>query len=182
MTLGQAIHTLRCDARLSQEQFAVLFGVSQQSVQKWETGEATPALAKIIMIAKHFGVSLDALVLGHDQRVVEELKGTEKIKPQYENIHDWEFYSSNLPTELQQSLEEGLDVEGYSDLFAAVARLPKNETKKRLGDILFDIVSQAPLKEGYSFVEPSDLASIVALCKGHSYKKHQNKTKDSFNK
>ena len=42
---------------------------------------------------------------------------SEILKPQYKNIHDWEFYSSNLKTEYQQSIEEGLDIEKYKDLF-----------------------------------------------------------------
>ena len=119
MTIGKAINKLRSDANLSQEQFATLFGVSQQSVQKWENGDSVPELGKIIKISKHFGVSLDALILGNDNRIVEEMKGTNQIKPQYANIHDWEFYSSNLMTEYQQSIEEGLDIEAYKDVFSA---------------------------------------------------------------
>lgn len=59
MTIGKAINKLRSDANLSQEQFATLFGVSQQSVQKWENGDSVPELSKIIKISKHFGVSFD---------------------------------------------------------------------------------------------------------------------------
>ena len=117
MRLGNAINKLRNDAHLSQEQFATLFGVSQQSVQKWENGDSVPELNKIIRISKHFGVSLDALILENDNRIVEEMKGTNQIKPQYANIHDWEFYSSNLLTEYRQSIEEGLDIEAYKDVF-----------------------------------------------------------------
>lgn len=179
MTLGKAIRKLRDSANLSQEQFSVLFGVSQQSVQKWETEETTPALSKIILMAKHFGVSLDALVLGNDQRVVDDLKGTQIIKPQYENLHDWEFYASNLTTEFAQSMEEGLDVGAYADVFKAVSRLPKNEIKKRLGDVLFEVVSQAKMREGYPYIEPSDLASIQALCKPHAYEKQGKKDRKS---
>ena len=64
MTIGNAINKLRSDANLFQEQFATLFDVSQQSVQKWENGVSVPDLSKIIKISKHFGVSLDALILG----------------------------------------------------------------------------------------------------------------------
>ena len=60
---------------------------------------------------------MDALVLGNDNRVVEEMKNTRAIMPQYENIHDWEFYSSNLMIEYIQSIEEGLDIEKYKDIF-----------------------------------------------------------------
>ena len=56
MTLASAINKLRTEAKLSQEQFADIFGVSQQSVQKWENGDSTPELSKIIKISKYFGV------------------------------------------------------------------------------------------------------------------------------
>lgn len=111
------------------------------------------------------------MILGNDNRIVEELKGTNQIKPQYANIHDWEFYSSNLMTEYQQSVEEGLDVETYKDVFLAVSRLPKDERKKKFGDILFDVVVNAPQKEGYGFIEPSDLETIRSLRIPYAYAK-----------
>ena len=169
MTIANAINRLRTEAKLSQEQFATLFGVSQQSVQKWENGDSVPELSKIIKISKHFGVSLDALILGNDNRAVEEMKGTNKIKPQYANIHDWEFYSSNLMTEYTQSVEEGLDIECYKDVFLAVSRLPKDEKKKKLGDVIFEIVTTAKQKEGYPYLEPSELEAINNLKKPYAY-------------
>ena len=89
------IYKLRTSAKMSQERFADIFKVSRQSVQKWESDASTPDLDKIIMISKYFDVSLDALILGNDNRVVDEMKKTKVIKPHYKNIHDWEFYSSN---------------------------------------------------------------------------------------
>lgn len=172
MTLGNAIKKLRSDSNLSQEQFATLFGVSQQSVQKWENGDSVPELSKIIKISKHFGVSLDALILGNDNRIVEEMHGTNQIKPHISNINDWEFYSSNLMTEYTQSIEEGLDIEAYKDSFLAVSRLPKDEKKKKFGDILFEIVASAKQKEGYPYLEPSELDAIKDLRKPYAYKKN----------
>ena len=167
MTLGDRIHQIRTDAKLSQEQFAALLEVSQQAVGKWESGKSCPDLSKLICIAKQFDRSLDALIFGDDNRTVEQLRDRGQIKPTYANIHDWEFYSSHIQTEYRQSIEEGLDVEVYADLFTAVSLLPKDETKKKLGDTLFDIVANAPQKEGYPYVEPSDLNSIRALCTLH---------------
>ncbi len=169
MTISKAINKLRTDARLSQEQFAALFGVSQQAVQKWENGDAVPELVKIIKISKHFGVSLDALIMGNDNRIVEEMTATTQIKPQYSYIPDSEFYSSNLMTEYRQSMEEGLDIEAYRDVFSSVSRIPKAESKKKFGDVLFEIVINAKPKEGYPYFEPSDLGSIKELRKPHSY-------------
>ncbi len=88
------------------------------------------------------------------------------VKPQYSNIHDWEFYASAILTEYEQSVEEGLDVEAYRDLFTAVSKLPKNEIKKELGDVLFEIVSNAKQRDDYKYIEPSDPDSIRALRKG----------------
>ncbi len=175
MTLGNTINKLRTDSNFSQEQFAALFGVSQQSVQKWENGDSVPELSKIIKISKYFGVSLDALILNNDNRIVEEMKNTHQIKPQYVNIDDWEFYSSNLMTEYTQSIEEGLDIETYKDVFSAVSRLPKDDKKKKLGDILFEIVTCAKQKEGYQYREPSELEAIKDLRKPYAYNKNSAK-------
>lgn len=163
MTLGQTIHKIRKESKLTQEQFSEIFKVSQQSVQKWERDAATPDLDKIIMISKYFDVSLDALILGNDNRVVDEMKKTKIIKPHYKNIHDWEFYSSNLLLEYQESFDEGLDVELYKDVFSSISRLPKGEIKKKFGDVLFEAVTSAQQREGYSYIEPSELDQIRGL-------------------
>lgn len=181
MEIGQSIYKIRNNAKLTQEQFAEIFEVSQQAVQKWESGSAVPDIEKIVKIAKYFDVSLDSLVMGNDNRLVEDMNKSEILKPQYKNIHDWEFYSSNLKTEYQQSIEEGLDIEAYKEVFYSVSMLPKGEIKKRFGDILFDIVASAKIREGYSYIEPSDLGQIQMMRQGadkrYSYDKEKIKDK-----
>ena len=161
------IYKLRTRAQLSQEEFASMFNVSRQSVQKWENGSSVPELSKILEISKKFDISLDALILNRDNRVVEEMSFNEMVKPQYTNMNDWEFYASSLLTEYQQSIEEGLDIETYKDLFEIISKLPKNEIKKNLGDVLFEIVLKAKQKDGYSYNEPSTLGGIKELRKEH---------------
>ena len=165
MLLGKTIHKIRTESKLSQRQFSEILGVSQQSVQKWESGQSTPDLDKIIMISKYFDISLDALILGNNNRIVEEMNKSKVVKPRYQNLHDWEFYSSNLLTEYQQSLEEGLDIEAFKDVFFATSRLPKGEIKKKIGDVLFEVVSNAKQREEYKYIEPSDLTQIKSLRK-----------------
>ena len=171
MTIGKVIHNLRVGSNLSQEQFATIFDVSQQSVQKWENGTSVPALDKIVNISNYFGVSLDTLILGNGQRAVEETKKNTLVKPQYVNMHDWEFYSSNLLTEYQQSIEEGLDIEKYKDVFVAVSKMPKDEFKKRMGDVIFEIINTAPQKQNYPYFEPSSIEAIQSLRHPHTYTK-----------
>jgi len=166
MALENMINKVRKDAGLSTEQFAEIFGVSRQSVQKWESGESVPSLDKLTRIAKYFDISLDTLVLESDARVREELRYSREIKPRYENLHTWENYSSDLLTEYRQSVEEGLNIEMYKDTFEAVARLPKGEIKTKLADALFDAVMSAPTREGYEYIEPNGLEAIRTLRQG----------------
>lgn len=172
MELQKMIYKIRTNAKMSQEQFAALFKVSRQSVQKWESGTVIPELSKIIEISKHFDVSLDALILNHDNRFVEEMNYNKKLVPLYTNVPDGEFYTSAMLTEYQQSIDEGLDIEVYKDIFSIAARLPKNEIKKKIGDVLFEIVINAKQKEEYQYIEPSDLSSIKSLRHTHSLVVH----------
>lgn len=165
MAINDTIIKLRTNANMSQVQFAELFDVSRQSVQKWESGVSVPELEKLIKIAKYFNISLDALVLDNASRIPQELRYHNVLKPKYENMPDWESYSSDLLTEYQQSIEEGLDIESYEDVFKAVSRLPKNEVKKKLGDTLFEVVMHAKTVEGYPYLEPSTLEEIKNLRK-----------------
>ena len=90
---------------------------------------------------------------------------SDKIKPDYQNMHPWEDYSSSLITEYTQCTEEGLDVAAYANVFKAVAELGSSETRAKLGDVLFEAVSNADMVEGYKYNEPSDLEAIKALRK-----------------
>ena len=163
MELKQMIYKIRNNAKMSQEQFAALFDVSRQSVQKWETGVAMPELSKIIEISKYFNISIDELVLNNGRSSFQQSKSGIKIEPKYSNVHDWEFYPAYAMAEYQQSVDEGLDVESYKEVFTAVANLPKDEIKKEFGDVLFKIVTNANQKEGYQYIEPSDLEGIKSL-------------------
>lgn len=62
MTIGEKINILRTKSGLSQETFAKKLGVSRQSVSKWEKGEASPDLQRLIAISELFSVTVDSLV------------------------------------------------------------------------------------------------------------------------
>ena len=163
------IYKLRTSAKMSHERFADIFKVSRQSVQKWESGAATPELPKLIEMSKYFGISLDALILSADSRTAEEMKYNKIMKPKYSGMPDWEFYPSAIITEYKQSVDEGLDIEKYKDLFFAVSKLPKDKIKKNLGDVLFEIVNNAETVQGYKYKEPSVLDEIKALRREYSF-------------
>ena len=56
------IRYLRKKENLSQEEFAERFGVSRQSVAKWEAGESVPDLMKAREIAEYYDITLDAMI------------------------------------------------------------------------------------------------------------------------
>ena len=62
MKLNEKIYWCRKQADLSQEALAELIGVSRQSISKWETGEASPEISKLPLLAKAFGVTADWLL------------------------------------------------------------------------------------------------------------------------
>ena len=77
----------------------------------------------------------------------------------------WGNYASELMTEYQQSIEEGLDISAYENMFKEASRLPDSEEKAKIADALFNIVLNAKTVEGYKYNEPSDLEGIKALRK-----------------
>ena len=77
----------------------------------------------------------------------------------------WGDYAAELMTEYQQSIEEGLDISEYENLFKEVSRMPRTEIKAKMADALFELVYTAGTIEGYKYNEPSDLEGIKALRK-----------------
>jgi len=62
MKLNEKIAWYRRDRRLSQEELAAQVGVSRQAVSKWELGEASPDIGKLLALANAFGVTTDHLL------------------------------------------------------------------------------------------------------------------------
>ncbi len=58
----QQIKNLRIAKNLSKDELAEKLYVSRQSISKYENGEATPDIDKLVQLAEIFGVSLDYLV------------------------------------------------------------------------------------------------------------------------
>lgn len=163
MRLQDKLVRLRAQAGLSQEKLAAEMEVSRQTVQKWESGAATPEIEKLTRLARRFGVSLDALLLDGDRRGGEEMRGDTLIQPEYAAMHEWESYAACLPTEFRQCMEEGKDVGAYEGLFREVARMPAGPLKTRMADILFELTQRTPQRKDYPFDESSDLQEIQAL-------------------
>ena len=64
MEFGNRLYELRKSKGHSQEDLSEKLGVTRQTVSKWELGESTPDMAKLVAMGELFGISLDELVLG----------------------------------------------------------------------------------------------------------------------
>ncbi len=62
MDFSEKLLTLRKANDLTQEQLAEKLDVSRQSISKWESGQATPELEKIVALSAVFHVSTDYLL------------------------------------------------------------------------------------------------------------------------
>ncbi|MBQ1995367.1 MAG: helix-turn-helix transcriptional regulator, partial [Clostridia bacterium] len=81
MRLHEKIYELRKKEGLSQEALAEKLGVSRQSVSKWETGEATPEVSKLLAISKLFGVTTDYLLNDETEKMAQETEVEAKEEP-----------------------------------------------------------------------------------------------------
>lgn len=75
MEFNNKLYELRKQKGLSQEELAGKLNVSRQTVSKWELGDSTPDMEKLIAISDLFEISLDELVLGRTQESAKEESG-----------------------------------------------------------------------------------------------------------
>ena len=64
MSFRENLCHLRAAHHMTQEQLAMLLGVSRQSVTKWESGKSNPEMDKLLKLCKVFDCTLDDLVCG----------------------------------------------------------------------------------------------------------------------
>lgn len=61
MDFSQTLISMRKAKGWSQEQLGDMIGVTRQTVSKWELGDTTPEMDKLVALADLFGISLDEL-------------------------------------------------------------------------------------------------------------------------
>lgn len=67
MEFNNRLYQLRKQKGLSQEELASRLNVSRQTVSKWEIGDSTPDMEKLVAMSELFDVSLDYLMLGKEE-------------------------------------------------------------------------------------------------------------------
>ncbi|MBT1160347.1 MULTISPECIES: helix-turn-helix transcriptional regulator [Bifidobacterium] len=93
MTFRTNLQALRARRNMTQEQLAMLLGVSRQAISKWESEKAYPEMDKLLAICDLFGCTLDDLVLGDVTRADDT--GDAGDAADMVDAADW---SASLPT------------------------------------------------------------------------------------
>lgn len=84
MNFAEKIFNLRKSRNMTQEQLAEQLNVSRQSISKWESGQATPELEKVVAMSQIFEVTIDYLLKPSE---IDELSvKTEILEKQQEQL------------------------------------------------------------------------------------------------
>ena len=106
MEFNNKLYELRKQKGFSQEELANRLNVSRQTVSKWEVGESSPDMEKLVAISEFFDISLDELVLDK----------TSKQNEASEQVVKSEIYSDLkehvLTEDNKQKAKKGLKIAG----------------------------------------------------------------------
>ena len=91
MDFNNRLYQLRKQKGLSQEELANRLNVSRQTVSKWEVGDSTPDMEKLIAMSDLFDVSLDRLVMGKE----DEEKPPISAKSEFATVLNEKVLTSN---------------------------------------------------------------------------------------
>ncbi len=80
-TLGKRISDLRKRKGFTQDQLAEEMGVSSQAVSKWENDISCPDIGLLPHLADFFGVTLDELMRGDQEKVAQVIPESERKDP-----------------------------------------------------------------------------------------------------
>ena len=78
MKFNEKLVKLRKEAGLSQEELGNKLNVARQTVSKWELGETTPEMDKLVKMSEIFNITLDELI--KEENVNEKINNTNSQK------------------------------------------------------------------------------------------------------
>ena len=114
MSIGPFIAALRKARGLTQKELAAMLSVSDKTVSRWETGDGTPELALIPVLAEIFGVTCDELLRG-ERRPQDRDAGPSA--PQGEKRREWLLKSAMTKLNIKAVISLGLTLFGLVVLY-----------------------------------------------------------------
>ncbi len=68
MKFNQKLINLRTQKNLSQDELGKELKVARQTISKWESGETTPSMKRLVQMSDLFEVTLDELIKGEEDK------------------------------------------------------------------------------------------------------------------
>ena len=135
--IGTKIAELRKEQGMSQEELADRLGISRQSVSKWESGQSSPELEKILQLSEVFHVSTDYLLKEDTTPVLmqeaeaeqeaettaEETVNTEQLKETFSNWKETMNRTFFSAKETEQYILPKDEAEAFIDVREEKAKL-----------------------------------------------------------
>ena len=109
MEFNNKLYELRKQKGFSQEELANRLNVSRQTVSKWEVGDSTPDMEKLVAISDLFGISLDELVLDKAPEPVPEVQ---PAKPDIYSEIKADIKANVLTDSNRKKIKKGLKIAG----------------------------------------------------------------------
>lgn len=109
MEFNNKLYELRKQKGFSQEELANRLNVSRQTVSKWEVGDSTPDMEKLVAISDLFGISLDELVLDKAPEPVPEVQ---LAKPDIYSEIKADIKANVLTDSNRKKIKKGLKIAG----------------------------------------------------------------------
>ena len=113
--IGNRIAEARRAMGMTQPDLAEKMGVSFQAVSNWERGESMPDISKLPDLSQALHLSLDALLCGVAEKIVNETAPEEHFEPVQEDIPASPFPAAPELSDLA-ALAEHMDSDDLADL------------------------------------------------------------------
>jgi transcriptional regulator with XRE-family HTH domain len=126
--LHERIKEQRNAKGLSQRELGDLFGITQQAVGRWETGQALPDAPTLGKLADFFNISVDYL-LGRDNTISALSRKEEKKPKDLQKLleqHEIMFDGATLTEEDKQDILNVIELKIYKRSKELNKRKPKN--------------------------------------------------------
>ena len=164
MKLSDKIWVCRKKAGLSQEALAEKISVSRQAISKWETGEASPEITKLPLLARTFGVTADWLLddeaefeenTPDDEAAPDESAEAANCRPPQQTYPEW---IDHLPGFLGRMLKKygwifGLRMAVSGALFTGMGMVGKAMFRSMTGSFCMDGMFPTTQNAGVTFFD-----------------------------
>lgn len=99
MNFANNVQALRKQKKMTQEELAEAVGVSRQAVSKWESGQSTPELEKLLQLATLFHCSVDTLLteeILQGEAAIAETEKEKAIFTEYDQLQTRSTYATTI--------------------------------------------------------------------------------------